>query len=238
MTARDRCEDPIGVGKFPVLGAVPAGGAGRGSALAPDSILARRDELSFPCVRMIAGKSRLQRFGRWAVSLLCAFAVLRLDAVTLGELLTDPKMTPKKFAGYFEDFVYEFSPEVQPPGSFLQRRRGDCDDYAILADYVLKRAGLGTRLVHVRMVGRVAHAVCYVVQNRAYLDFNNRKYALNLQRSGSTLREIAIKVADSLEANWTSVSEFTYDYKQDRKSFGSTVVKTESPSQDADVVRK
>lgn len=172
------------------------------------------------------------------MSLLCALAVIRLDAVTLGELLTDPKLTPKKFAGYFEDFAYEYSPEVQPPDMFLQRRRGDCDDYAILADHVLKRAGFGTRLIHVRMVGRVAHAVCYVVQNRAYLDFNNRKYAFNLQRSGSSLREIAVKVADSLEANWTSVSEFTYDYKQDRKSFGVTVVKTEPPSQDADVERK
>lgn len=159
-------------------------------------------------------------------------ALAPLGAVTLAEMLNDPGLTPKRFAAYFEDFDYEFSPEVLSPKVFLEQRRGDCDDYAILADYVFGARNFDTRLVHVRMVGRIAHAVCYVTESRAYLDYNNRKYFINLQRCGATLREIATRVADSFEANWTSASEFTYDYKEDQKHFGPTVVKTDPPAQD------
>lgn len=165
---------------------------------------------------------------------LMAFLPGRLDAVTLSELVTHPGLTPKKFAAYFEDFEFEFSPEVLPAEVFLRQKRGDCDDYAILADHVLRRHRHEPRLIHVRMVGRVAHAVCYVNGTKAYLDFNNRKFFFNLQRCGRTLREIATKVAESLNANWTSVSEFTYTYDEDRKHFGSTVVKTDPPEQDPD----
>jgi hypothetical protein len=167
-----------------------------------------------------------------ALGLACALTFVRLDAVTLTELLNDPKLTPKRFAAYFENFDYEFSLGVLPPEVFLRDRRGDCDDYAILADYVLTARKYDTRLIHIRMVGRIAHAVCYVSESRAYLDYNNRKYFINLQRCGRTLREIATKVADSFEANWTSASEFTYDYKEDQKHFGPTVVKTDPPALD------
>lgn len=166
--------------------------------------------------------------------MVCLLAAQRLDALTLMDLLMDPKLTPKRFAAYFEDFSYEYGAEVLPAEVFLERRRGDCDDYAILADYVLKRKGFATRLIHIRMVGRVAHAVCYVNQSGAYLDFNNRKYMLNLKRCGRTIREIATKVSESFEANWTSASEFTFDYGEDRKQFGATVVKTDPPSMDPD----
>jgi DNA transposition AAA+ family ATPase len=86
-------------------------------------------------------------------------------------------------------------------------------------------------------VGRVAHAVCYVDDNKAYLDFNNRKYFLNLERCGRSLREIATEVAESFKSNWTSVSEFTYDYKEGRKRYTRTVGKTDPAAQDADAVR-
>jgi hypothetical protein len=158
----------------------------------------------------------------------------RLGAVTLIQLLTHSNLSPKKFAAYFEDFAYEFSPEVLPAETFLRQERGDCDDYAILADYVLRRHRYQPRLIHVRMVGRVAHAVCYVTESKAYLDFNNRKYFINVERCGGSLREIATKVADSFKANWTSVSEFTYAYDEDKKYFGLTVVKTDPPASDAD----
>lgn len=171
---------------------------------------------------------------RLILTLLLAFAGLRASALTLPELLNDPKMNPKVFAGLFEDFAYEYSPMVQPAETFLWARRGDCDDYAVLADYVLRKKGFTTRLIHVRMVGRVAHAVCYVTESRAYLDYNNRRVFFTLARSGPTLREIATKVADSLEANWTSASEFTFAYETNKKQFGLTVVKTDSPANDPD----
>ena len=163
-----------------------------------------------------------------------ACALAQLNALTDASLLGDPKVTPKEFAAHFEKFEFEYGVEVQPAEKFLARRRGDCDDYAVLAGQVLNRNGYEARIIHVRLVGQVAHAVCYVTQSKAYLDYNNRKYALNLQRSGRTLREIAGKVAESVEANWTTASEFTYDYHEGLKHFGMTVVKTEPPSRDPD----
>src|ERR1035437_8047820 len=119
-----------------------------------------------------------------ALALAVALAAGRLDALTLVDLLGDAKMTPRRFASNFEGFEYEFHPGVQPPDVFLSTRRGDCDDYAILADYVLTRRDYGTRLVRVSLVGRVAHDVCYVIQSKAYLDYNNRNYASTLEGSG------------------------------------------------------
>ncbi len=177
--------------------------------------------------------------GAWRflfTGLLALVAVLPVRALTLAELLADPKLTPKRFAALFESFHYEFGAEVQDADQFLRSKRGDCDDYAVLADYVLSRRGFGTRLVHVRLVGRVAHAVCYVNEERAYLDYNNRTYFVNLQKSGSTLREIAEKVSKAIEGNWTSASEFTYDYATNEKAVVRTVAKTSPPALDADVV--
>ena len=169
-----------------------------------------------------------------AVALAVALAVPRLDAVTLVDLVNDPKLTAKRFAAQFERFEYEFHPEVQRPDVFLSNERGDCDDYAILADYVLKKRSIGTKLVRIALVGRVAHDVCYVIPNKAYLDYNNRKYSSNLEGSGRRLRQIAKEVADSFEANWTSASEYSYDYDTEKKIIGVTVVKTDPPARDPD----
>jgi hypothetical protein len=90
--------------------------------------------------------------------------------------------------------------------------------------------------VHIRLVGRVSHAICYIVEEKAYLDYNNRIYFSTLERCGRTLRAIANSAAESLQANWTSASEFTYDYREDRKHFGATVVKTDPPAKDPDLL--
>ncbi len=148
------------------------------------------------------------------------------DAVTLRELNDNPKINAKKFASYFGNFAFEFSADIQPPDTFLGRERGDCDDYAVLADFVLKKHGLGTRLIHIRLAGRVAHAVCYVSESSAYLDYNNRAVFFTLARSSADIRDIATKVAASLSSNWTTASEFTYSYDTRRKIMISTVSKT------------
>jgi hypothetical protein len=149
-----------------------------------------------------------------------------VDAVTLEELTDNPKLTAKKFASYFSGFAYEFNSPIQSPSAFLSREKGDCDDYAVLADHVLSKRGLKTRLIHVRLTGRVAHAVCYVAENKAYLDFNNRAVFFTLTRSGPDIRDIASKVAQSLEASWTTASEFTYSYATRRKTMIATVSQT------------
>jgi hypothetical protein len=153
-----------------------------------------------------------------------------LPAVTLPELLSDPKMNPKRFANHFCYFEYEFHEEVQAPDVFLAREKGDCDDYACLADLVLKQKGLGTRLIQVQLVGRIDHAVCYVTESHAYLDYNNRQVFFTLTRSGPSLRNVATKVAASCEANWTSAFEFTYDGVT--KEILTLVIKTAPPETD------
>ena len=159
-----------------------------------------------------------------------------LGAVTVKELLDDPKMNPKRFAKIFESFSFDMHPfDVQNPDQFLASRNGNCIDYAVLADHVLKKKGFETRLIRVEMVGKnVGHAVCYVTESRAYLDYNNRKYFIPLERSGATVREVATRVAASFDANWTFASEFTFDYKTYSKRALYTVVKTEPPSKDPD----
>lgn len=170
----------------------------------------------------------------------CALCCTRLGALTLSDLLNDTKMTPKRFAGLFADFKFDLHPfDVQNPDQFLATRRGDCIDYAVLADYVLKRKGYGTRLIRVEMVGlNMGHAVCYVTESRAYLDYNNRVYTFKLESSGPTIREIADSVADSFDANWTFAQEFTLDsYKTYAKRAVFTVVKTDPPAADSDKVK-
>jgi hypothetical protein len=110
--------------------------------------------------------------GRWKFAALLALTLLaaaRIQAFTLGDLLSDSKMTPKRFADYFEDFEFELHPfDVQNPDVFLETQRGDCIDYAVMADYVLKQDGYTTRLIRVEMVGKnMGHAVCYVTQSAA-----------------------------------------------------------------------
>lgn len=159
-----------------------------------------------------------------------------LHALTLDELLSDTKMTPRRFAGLFSGFSFDTHPfDVQDPEVFLSTRTGDCIDYAVLADYVLKRNGYGTRLIRVEMVGKnMGHAVCYVTPDRIYMDYNNRSYFISLVRCGQRVREIATKVAASFEANWTFASEFTYDYNTSVKKVVMTVVQTDPASTDVD----
>lgn len=184
--------------------------------------------------------SSLQTRGiRACVSVLTVLAAcLPLHAVTMQELLNDRKMTPKRFANHFEDFRFDRHPfDVQSPHQFLSKRAGDCIDYAVLADHVLKKKGYNTRLIRVEMMGKnVGHAVCYVTENRAYLDYNNRKYFFTLTRSGPRIRQIAAKVANSLSTNWTFAQEFTFDYKTFIKRAVYTVVKTDPPSTDPDLL--
>lgn len=168
-----------------------------------------------------------------------ALAVLSaagVRAFTLSDLLSDSKMSPKRFAGYFEDFEFELHPfDVQDPDVFLQTQRGDCIDYAVMADYVLKKDGYVTKLIRVEMVGKnMGHAVCYVRESTAYLDYNNRKYLFKLKHAAGRLRDIATEVANSFDANWTFASEFTYTYKEDVKRAVMTVVKTDPPDTDPD----
>lgn len=164
-----------------------------------------------------------------------AFALKPQDRFGLAELEAEAGMTPAKFASLFEEFTFTYYPNLQSPHTFLRDRSGDCDDYAMLASHVLSRHNYRTRLIRVELVGtNIRHVVCYVSEKKAYLDYNNRKFFLNLERSGPHLRSIASKVADSFEKNWTSVTEYTYTYDDARPRIVWTVLKTDPAERDPD----
>jgi hypothetical protein len=151
------------------------------------------------------------------------------------EELDGTQLTPKQFANLFEYFRFSASAFVIPVEEFLSEQSGDCDDYAILADHVLSHKGYHTRIVRINFVGSdFAHAICYVDDNKGYLDYNNRRYSLNVERCGPTLRQIAANVADSIGKNWTSATEYSFSYDDYRKVTRYTVVKTDPASRDPD----
>lgn len=166
-----------------------------------------------------------------------SFLVLAFFATTSGafrveHLHRQSKLTPKKFSRMFTDFKFELFHHVQMPNDFLRAKKGDCDDYACLADEVLKPKGFETRLIHIRLVGMISHAVCYITEDGAYLDYNNRNVFFTMTRSEPSLRKIAAKVARSLNANWTSAFEFEFSYADQRKTITAKVVRTQDPRTD------
>lgn len=175
--------------------------------------------------------SRHRSFKRFPfVALAVALPAFPLGGLTLEELKNDPELTPRRFAKHFGDFEYRFYAQLQDPELFVLSKSGDCDDFAVLADTVLRPKGYATRLIGVQMPG-FAHMVCYVNQEKGYLDFNNRIYVSRVTKCDPDVRSIATKVARSFHANWTSASEYVHEGKGRLRSV-ATVVKTDPPEKD------
>ena len=141
-------------------------------------------------------------------------------AVTLEELRDDPLMTPQRFVTYFRDFKFKLYAERQDPKVFLSSRCGDCDDFACLADEILRRRNYTTRLIAIFMDGQT-HVVCYVDQIRGYLDYNCRGEPSAVQYADDRIDAVADKVAAYFRVPWRYASEFTCQDGQPR--FGRIV---------------
>jgi len=136
--------------------------------------------------------------------LLLATNVVR--AVTLEELRDDAGLTPRRFIEYFSDFAFKLGEKQQAPADFLSKKCGDCDDFATLAADVLAQKGYTTHVIMVSMDAGT-HVVCYVTQEKAYLDYNNR-VSHELVASDGSLADIGTKVAASFHSTWRTASEF------------------------------
>jgi hypothetical protein len=158
---------------------------------------------------------------------LVVFALFSLTAtgwsLTLRELYEDATLSPETLTQRFAHFKFEFRGAVQRPEIFLSRKTGDCDDFATLAAELLKARGFTPRLIAVRM-NKLVHVVCYVDEAGGYLDYNQRNNPAGMVRCARALHQIADKVADSFEASWSSVSEFSFADRAKR------VVQTVLPS--------
>ena len=136
-------------------------------------------------------------------------------ALTLEELQNDPHLTPERLAAHFSQFKFELRAKVQPPQKFLERRAGDCDDFATLAADVLRAFGYPPHLVEVRMPGSL-QAVCYIAETRSNLDFNRRGSFQRAVPWDGSLTDIAARVARSFNTEWTAVTEFSWERGSER----------------------
>jgi hypothetical protein len=102
-------------------------------------------------------------------------------------------------------------------------------DYIILAGMVLPGQGYTARLILVNMPGLTDDA-CYVNQAGSFIHYTWTNSTLQLQGSGSTIRQIASTLAGSLNLDWTTASEFLYSNGVGQVL--ATVVQTDPASTD------
>jgi hypothetical protein len=144
-----------------------------------------------------------------AVTLCLSFTATPASAVKIEDLKADKHLTPERLIKYFADFDFNLGREVRQPEVFLEKKAGDCDDFATLAADLLRERGYTTRLVVVYMHKDV-HVVCYVAEVNGYLDYNRRKNGAPLIKCGAGLADVAASVASSFKTDWRSVSEFSF----------------------------
>jgi hypothetical protein len=103
-------------------------------------------------------------------------------------------------------------------------------DYIILAGQVLPAKGYTPRLILVNLPGIVCDDACYVNETSSFIHYTHTHYVLQLIPSSTTIRSIATALANSLELDWTSASEFTYTNGMGQ--ILATVIETEAPASD------
>src|SRR5208282_2839448 len=86
------------------------------------------------------------------------------------------------------------------------------------------------RLVVVNMPGIVCDDGCYVSEATSFIHYNWTNSTPQLVSSRPSIRQIANTLANSLNLDWTSASEFTYS--NGLGQILATVVQTEPPSSD------
>jgi hypothetical protein len=165
---------------------------------------------SAPALSMANLPSRFLR-KKWlkamCLALVCAAATVR--AASLNDLLEQKDLTPQGLAHVISDFSFELTPRLQEADSFLQRKRGDCADFANLASLVLSRRGYTTKLVVV-MMSKQTHVVCFIKEAGGFLDYNHRADVNPVIASDGSLEDIAEKVAGDFRSDWRMASYFRY----------------------------
>lgn len=102
-------------------------------------------------------------------------------------------------------------------------------DYVILASQTLPPQGYSARLIVVNMTGLNDDA-CYVAQAGSFIHFTRTNSSFQLASSGSTIRQIATTLANNLNLDWTTASEFLYTNGVGQ--ILATVVEADPPSSD------
>jgi hypothetical protein len=136
-------------------------------------------------------------------------AALTLVGDPLAVLRESAELTPVHLIRHFADFTFELGDQLQPPERFLERKQGDCDDFASLASTLLTERGYHAKLVVVVMATE-SHVVCYVAEIKGFLDFNFRSRENPIVTSENSLEDIAKQVSATFQTDWVTASEFVY----------------------------
>jgi hypothetical protein len=122
-------------------------------------------------------------------------------------------------------------PTIGNSGDLVLHRVVMSNDYPILASIVMKPKGYQTRLVLVNMPGLpTPDDCCFVSQAGSFIHYNSSNSVLQLEGSGSTIRQIATTMAKNLNTDWTTASEFVYSNGMGQ--ILATVVEADPPSSD------
>ncbi len=122
-------------------------------------------------VRLFAVSAALVLFAFVAEAKAQIFSQSPLSLQTLSAELT----SPEKIARYlWRNFAYEkdqsqFGTEEywQSADQFLSNRKGDCEDFALLASELLKQSGRTAFIVNI-YGSRYAHTICIYIENGKY----------------------------------------------------------------------
>jgi hypothetical protein len=156
----------------------------------------------------IAG--RAAKSGLRSLLFLCFLgAIVTARAEGLDDLLNQEAVTPDGVARVCAGYSFELNPTLQSPETFLQRKRGDCADFANLASIVLSHWGYHPKMVVV-MMAKQTHVVCYVKEVGGFLDYNHRADSHPVIPSDGSLEDIAGKVCRDFRSEWHLASAFRY----------------------------
>ena len=126
------------------------------------------------------------------------------------ETLSRTCPTPESLARFFQEQI-TFQEDIrlfgevdywQAPEEFLSRRAGDCEDYALLAQAVLRRLGFEAFVFSLYGENGYAHTVCVFTQDGRY-DVINEDRLLRLE--AGSLEEVATQLYP--QWTWAAVAE-------------------------------
>jgi hypothetical protein len=103
------------------------------------------------------------------------------------------------------------------------------NDYATLAYQTLPASNYPTRLIAVYMTG-LSDNVCYITNQLNYIYCDSQTFYIDVQSSGSTIRQIASSLSGVLDLSWTMARELSYSNGVYESL--ATVVQTDPPASD------
>jgi len=153
-------------------------------------------------IKVAGGQNAYFLFAR--IAFLGLILVLVLIGISFAQNLDVPSLvnSPERLAGWFaNDFRYELklTDAWQAPAETVTLKKGDCDDFALLAQAVLKGLGIKSDVVVIKFRGlKLLHAICIWKEKTGSYNFISNQ---ELCRTGKTdIREAIAKFYPDVES--------------------------------------